>query len=142
MSIRPAEPSDMEALAALLRQAHAREAARAIRVDEPKARHLLMHHIVHRQTFSWVSEGVGGALFGELTQPWYSREYVASDLFFYAQDASGLPLLRAFIDWSRRMGAVAMMLSQTSGIKIERTSRLYRRLGFERIGHVHTMRLK
>lgn len=135
--IRPATPADMDALVELLQEGHQREVLRDIPVDVSKARYTLMQYITRRSCFAYVSDDVDGALFGDVQQAWYSRAFVASDLFFYARDGSGIRLLHDFCQWAIQMGAWAIQMESTSGIEPERVSKLFEKFSFQRVGAVH-----
>lgn len=137
MTVRPAVSEDLDALGALLHEGHQREVLRDIPVDVGKARYMLMQYIVRRSCFAYVSDDVNGALFGDVQQAWYSRALVASDLFFYARDGSGIRLLHDFCQWAIQMGAQAIQMESTSGIEPERVSKLFEKFGLQRVGAVH-----
>jgi GNAT superfamily N-acetyltransferase len=140
--IRPAIPEDLDALGDLLLEAHSKEFSRSISLDESRMRYALMQYIVHQRKFSFVSNDVGGGLFGEVERGWNSRELMASDLFFYARDGSGVSLLRAFIKWARRSGASRIVITTTSGMDDERVSRFLEKMGLTKVGAVHMQVLK
>jgi len=56
-----------------------------------------------------------GFIAGCITQTVISAEPVAFELGWYAEDRSGLALLRAFEDWAREQGAVLIKLSCNGG---------------------------
>ena len=82
---------------------------------------------------------IEGVLIGVTHQLWYSRKKQATDLFFYVTVEGigwGAKLMRRFISWAKdNRGVKEIMLGTTSGIgDIERTKKLYERMGAVRIG--------
>lgn len=83
-----------------------------------------------------------GVILGTAQQLWFSRKRQAVDLMFTAETPrDGIRLLRAFVDWAWKVpGVVEVCGAQSSGIEVERTAKVYERLGFERTGGVFSMR--
>lgn len=82
-----------------------------------------------------------GVIVGIAQQYWFSRQRQAVDLMFTAEHpGDGLLLLRRFVEWGWSVpGVVEVSGAQTSGIEVERTARLYERVGFQRVGSVFSM---
>lgn len=85
---------------------------------------------------------ITGVILGIAQQYWFSRKRQAVDLMFTAETAGdGIQLARAFIEWAWRVpNVVEVALAQSSGLDIERTGKLYQRLGLEHSGGVYSMR--
>lgn len=80
-----------------------------------------------------------GGFWGILTnQPW-SEAKLAQDVMIFVSSGYrgnlGLSLIRDWINWSKEMGAVEVLLSTASGIDTERFISLAEHLGFSRAGH-------
>ena len=93
----------------------------------------------HFVVIAEVDGKIEGALIGVTHQLWYSRRKQASDLFFYVTENGkgvGANLMRRFISWAKNNpGVKEIMLGTTSGIgDMERTKKLYQRMGAVRIG--------
>jgi hypothetical protein len=82
-----------------------------------------------------------GVIVGLAQQYWFSRQRQVVDLMFTAErPGDGLALMRRFIAWGWSVsGVVEVAASQSSGIEIERTAKLYEHLGFTRVGGVFSM---
>ncbi len=71
----------------------------------------------------------------------YSKARMASDIIIYSERAGdGVRMTRHFIDWAWKIpNVVEVTLSQSSGINIERTGKIYARLGLQKAGEIWTM---
>ena len=57
----------------------------------------------------------GGFIAGCIREPIISRDRVANELGWYAEDRSGLRVLRSFEAWARERGAMLVQLSCNGG---------------------------
>lgn len=92
----------------------------------------------------FVSERSGritGVILGIAQQLWFSRQRQACDLMFTAEHpGDGMALLRRFVEWGWSVpGVVEVVGSQSSGIDVDRTAKLYQRVGFSTVGGVYSM---
>jgi hypothetical protein len=92
----------------------------------------------------FVSERGGrlsGVILGVAQQYWFSRQRQAVDLMFTSEHpGDGLRLLRKFVDWAWAVpGVVEVTMAQSSGIEVERTGRVFERVGFHQVGGVYSM---
>ncbi len=94
--------------------------------------------------FAMVAERDGevtGILMAVADQLWFSKARFVSDLVFYVEDGrSGLPLLRAMVEWAWTMPKVIeITCAQSSMIRADKLDALYRRCGFENRGGIWTL---
>lgn len=84
---------------------------------------------------------LSGVIVGVAQQYWFSRKRQAVDLMFTSEHpGDGLRLLHKFVDWAWAVpGVVEVTMSQSSGIEVERTGRLFEREGFRHVGGVYSM---
>lgn len=82
---------------------------------------------------------ITGTVIGVAQEWWWCRKRVASDLLLYAErPGDGIALLRAFMDWAWKVpGVIHVMCSQSSGIEVMRTARIYERAGLKMIGGMY-----
>lgn len=136
-------PADENEVADLLRAGHTESRYRDRPYDEARALAVLRIFLANPSTFARGALDADGRIVGvmlaELSQPlWWSSERVANMVVLYvrpeARGGAGLRLLRSFKDWARGSRADRAVLGITSGIGIERTNRLFERLGFSQTG--------
>jgi hypothetical protein len=80
-----------------------------------------------------------GAFYGKVQQAFFSDEWVASDMGWWVGQgsrfsAAAILLLADFEDWARSMGARKVMVGQSTGVDILRTTKLYNHCGYRIIG--------
>lgn len=76
----------------------------------------------------------------------FSEETLAEDLFFYVVPSSrqlrvSTGLVAAYLEWAKERNVRRVQLSNSMGVKVEQFSKLATRLGFEKVGTVHQMKL-
>ena len=84
---------------------------------------------------------ITGFMLGVVDTLWWSRDRYASDLIFYSERAGdGLRILRRFIEWANSVPRVVeITCAQSSGINVERSSLIYERAGFTKVGGLWCM---
>jgi len=140
--IRKAEFKDVSAIMEVAKEMHQKSLSISVPVDSKLLRNNLQVCILSAEHFVLVVELEGkieGALIGVTHQLWYSKKKQATDLFFYVTDRGtgwGAKMMRRFISWAKdNPGVREIMLGTTSGIgDVERTKKLYERMGATRIG--------
>lgn len=141
MSIRLANPSDLDALYALSKDGLSKSVYSNIEPNEIEARQILAGLIVSGS--AWVTENVDGALVACLQSLWFNNSVlIASDLFFYVQDSAvsdGVKLVKEYKKWGKE-NADKVSLSITFGGDISRTEKFYELIGFEKIGGSYLLR--
>ncbi len=89
-----------------------------------------------------VSEEAGkliGGFVGYAMPHWFSDDVMAGDfaLFIHPDHRGGLvaiKLIKHFVEWAKGKNAILIQLGISTGVNLEKTSRLYERLGFEKMG--------
>lgn len=81
-------------------------------------------------------EEIIGAMLAMITPQWFSDELVANELtvFVAPQHRGGMAavrLIRAYIEWAKSKGAKDIQLGVSTGVKVEETAALYRKLGLK-----------
>ncbi len=140
--IRKAENKDISGIMELVKEAHSSSISRFVKLDPKTVRTNVQVCILSAEHFVVVAELDGkieGAMIGVTHQLWYSKKKQATDLFFYVTEEGigvGANLMRRFISWAKdNPGVKEIMLGTTSGIgDVERTKKLYERMGAMRIG--------
>lgn len=144
--IRAATLTDMDALLALGRQMHAEGDFRRHALDEAKVRKTFQRLMAsHFLAVNDGPEGIDGGLAGAISEFWFSRELVASDLAFFVRpnrrgSIAAVRLVQSFVAWAKDRGAAEVSISQSSGVRIEETSRLLTGMGFIYVGGVYKWR--
>jgi GNAT superfamily N-acetyltransferase len=82
---------------------------------------------------------VVGAALGFCLPAWWSEDLEAGELaVFMRPDCRGgrevVRLVQALEAWAREQGATVLTLGVSTGVALERTGRLYERLGFHHMG--------
>ncbi len=116
--IRRADAADLPRIIELGRKNH--EAVNASPYDPDAARAFVAHVIEAGAVF--LSDG---GMIGGLVSPFWAAplDLQAWEMFWFAEDGSGLALLAAFRDWAHAQGAVVRFTTK-------RESRAFERLGF------------
>jgi hypothetical protein len=111
---RFATMSDVPALVELARREHgASPWAGGMLFDSAVATETAMGFIRHIGKTLVVGER--SYLAGFLQPLGFSRDMIAVEFAWYAEDGQGLQLLRFFEDWARQMGAVGVVVSEQAG---------------------------
>lgn len=135
--IRVAIPSDVDRLLELAQIEHAASRFK----DKPFDR--LVSTINLEQAISGMLSRVfispGGFIAGMLQPYLFNRYFIAYELCWFAQDGSGMRLLKAFAEWARKMRAVELVVSNYAAIKDEsQFTRVMQRAGFSALGTSYT----
>jgi hypothetical protein len=71
---------------------------------------------------------------------WFSKKRAASDIVTYAESPrDGLRMIRKFIRWAWAIpNVIEVTMAQSSGIDIERSGKIYERMGLVRVGAIYT----
>jgi len=93
--------------------------------------------------FAMVAERKGqivGFMLGCAQPLWFSKKRSATDIVTYSEHpGDGLKLIRAFVDWAwSAPNVIEITMAQSSGIDVDRTVKLYERVGLERVGNIFT----
>ncbi len=83
---------------------------------------------------------ITGFMMGAAVPLWFSRKRSASDIITYAESVGdGYRMIKRFVNWAWSVPQVVeITLAQSSGIDIERTGKLYERVGLMRVGSIFT----
>jgi hypothetical protein len=84
----------------------------------------------------------GGFIVGMVQPCLFNRYLTAYELAWYAEDGSGIELLRELIKWSKAMKVVELVLHNYAGyVPDERFTRVSKRIGFEKLGAAYALNL-
>ncbi|MNO20209.1 hypothetical protein D3C76_99580 [compost metagenome] len=91
-----------------------------------------------------VNGQVVGAFAGGVSEQWFSDDLLAYEYSIFIEPSKrhgviALKLVLAFQAWAKAKGAKEIHMGITTGISVEGTSRLYRRLGFTYVGPLFKM---
>lgn len=80
-----------------------------------------------------------GFLYGVKTVPPFTDDAIAADLYFvvkptYRGSVAAISLIANFRSWAVSVGAKKLMLSQSTGIEVDKTRKLYEHLGMKIVG--------
>lgn len=80
-----------------------------------------------------------GMLVGYIAEHTFGRDKVAQDFINFVLPErrgimAGKAMIHMFEDWAKRKGVAEVYLGITTGVEVERTAKLYERLGYERAG--------
>lgn len=88
-----------------------------------------------------IANEVHGCFWGCLTNmPWSSAKYAQDICFFMDREhrGHGWKLIREWVSWAKARGAVEVCLSSASGIETDRAYRLFKNLGFTKMGEAYS----
>jgi len=134
---------------ALAREMHAESAShRFMRLNEQKLVEQFRRASISEDAYFSLAVRDGavlGGLLGVIYDQYFSDERAATELaWFMSKSARGssaaVRLLHHFEEWASARGARAVLLGQSTGVDIDRTTRLYGKLGYMTVG-VNTMRV-
>jgi GNAT superfamily N-acetyltransferase len=87
-----------------------------------------------------------GVLMGFMAPSWFGHDQIAADVIFYIRPEHRGRCLRQvkqivheYRDWALQLGAKRIQLATSTHYDIDKTARLYEKLGFPRSGTSHTM---
>ncbi|WPE28059.1 hypothetical protein PshuTeo1_37940 [Pseudomonas hunanensis] len=91
-----------------------------------------------------VNGEVVGGFAGAVTEQWFSDDLLAYEYSIFIEPSKrqgliALKLVLAFQAWAKAKGAKEIHMGITTGISVEGTSRLYRKLGFTYVGPLFKM---
>lgn len=142
MFVRLALESDVETYVDLARQAVA-ESARHVGFSDERVRHTFTSYIKQanptifvvedrRKLIGFLNATISGYTFAD-------GHYTTQEVLFVVPEKRGTRaaalLLREFVQWSDRMGALENTGGNDNGLFTEQTSRLLSKFGFEHVGH-------
>lgn len=153
MKIRFAVPEDKEALIELALEnqseiAHANISVNRQRVDEALNALFVMNQGTHVLMVAETIEGkLAAGLMGCVERYYYSDELQAQLIQWYLRPAyrgtSIAPrLVKAFVQWAKSRGVSEVFMGISSGIHIQQTDRMMRKLGFTHVGGNYAVNLK
>jgi GNAT superfamily N-acetyltransferase len=151
MIIRPIRDDDTDALINMGARMHAEGAYAFLPYDRDKVRRFIGSFLQDTETRCGIvaeqDAHLVGMLAGYLNQYYFCDERVACDsvLFVEPNQRSGtaaVRLVRAFRAWAIERGAAELGLGISSNVHVERTGRLYERLGLTHVGGIYKQRLK
>lgn len=153
MKIRFAVPEDKDALVALALEnqseiVHGNISVNSKRVDEALNGLFMLNQGTHILMVAETLEGkLAGALMGCVERYYYSDELQAQLIQWYLRPAyrgtSIAPrLVKAFVEWAKSRGASEVFMGISSGIHVQQTDRMMRKMGFTHLGGNYAVNLK
>ena len=141
--IRAATHADLPALLELGARMHA-ESPRFSRIafSAAKLHQTLSSVLASRHGFLWVAER-GGTLAGVMVacafEHWCSEDLMATEMaLFVEQEHRGTliaaKLISQYLAWAEGLGAKIITAGVSTGVHVEKTTRLYEALGMKRFG--------
>jgi GNAT superfamily N-acetyltransferase len=153
MKIRFALESDSAALVELALENRAEIAHNNFEVDHKRVADTLkglftLNQGTHVLFVAETSQGVlAGGLLACVQRYYYSHEMQAQLIQWFLRPqyrgTSIAPrLVKAFVEWAKSRGASEVVMGVTSGIHVDATDRMMRRLGFTHLGGTYAVNLK
>ena len=141
--IRKATLADLPGMRACAERCHAKSVYADVPPDIAAFAHTIGQCISNAFGFAMVATHDGeitGIMLGGALPLWFSRKRYATDIITYAETpGDGFRMIKAFMKWAWSMPSVIeITLAQSSGMDVERTGRLYERLGLQRVGALFT----
>lgn len=143
--IRNASLADLGTLLVLAEQMHAespRFSVRRFSVD--KTAELFRRLIERDDGLVLVAERDGeliGAFVGYTTEDWFGPDIVAGDFGLYVAPrhrggAHAALLIQGYVEWARSRGVAHPEIGISTGVHVEKTTRLYEAQGFVTVGPI------
>lgn len=142
-NIRYARPTDVPALVELGRRMHVESPRFARLAFDPERLASVASNLIPNKDCCVLVGDAGGVLIGLFVgfvmQHFFSTASYATDLALYVtpEERGGtlaVRFLRRFEDWARTTGAAEIVPGISTEVEVERTARLYERLGYKRSG--------
>lgn len=91
------------------------------------------------------ADGIDGMFAGHIGEFWFSRETCASDIVFFVRPTrrgglAAVRMIQEFVAWARVRRAAEVSISQSSGVRLEETQRLFTGMGFTYVGGIYKWR--
>lgn len=138
--IREARHEDVETLLALAREMHAESPRYSVLAfSDDKVRGLFRRLIDSPDGLLLVAdhgERIVGGLAAAILPHWFSDDLFASDLGVFLLPGcrggmTAVRLVKAYIEWAKFRGALTIQLGISTGVQVDETAALYRRLGLK-----------
>lgn len=83
---------------------------------------------------------ITGVMLGAAMPLFFSKKRAATDFVTYAESpGDGFRMIRQFVKWAWSIpNVIEITLAQSSGVDVERTGKLYARVGLQRVGSIFT----
>lgn len=149
MQIRQMNDDDLDDLIAMGWDMHQESWYRNLNFDPPKLRLLYESIKAYPARFcAFVAEegdNKVGMFVGAIAEFYFGTDKLASDLLlFVAKEHRGSTaaprLIKAYLAWAKENDARSINLGISTSINVDRTARLYEKLGFKLDGHLFRMR--
>lgn len=143
MTVRRAVSTDIPRLLQLAQVEHERSRFRGARFDRAHCERGFAAAIGGMASVVLVSESGLGLIAGMVQGNLFNRFCTAYELLWYAEDGSGMELLRGLTDWARRMRAVELVVHDYAQINdAHQLSRVMARNGFSTLGTTYVKSLE
>jgi len=142
--IRVATLDDVDRISELGESLHSESSYSYLPYDIQKVRHLMAGLIGGGYGIVFVAEKDGeiiGGIAGGIAEFWFCNESHGFDYSFFVHPehrggSAAFRLLVAFESWCKRMGCKHIDIGITTGIHVEKTTRFYEKMGFEKSGQL------
>lgn len=153
MKIRLAVPQDQAALIDLAKQNQAETVFGDISVNSLRVNETLnaLFHLNHGKYVLIVAENAEGklvaGLLGCVERYYFSDELQAQLVQWYLLPSVrgtsiALRLVKAFVEWAKSRGASEVFMGITSGIHVQQTDSMMKKMGFTHLGGNYAVKLK
>lgn len=140
MTVRRATVADIPALVEMARQEHANSRMAALPFDEVKVQHSFGEFITGMTTTVIIS--AGGFIMGMVQPILFNRFWNAYEMAWFANDGSGMALLKAFAKWAKDMRAFDLIVHNYAGIvSADKFTRVMQRMGYQALGGAYSKQL-
>lgn len=135
MIVRPAKPSDADAIVALGVESVSRDPL-PVTIDRGAMRETFLSLVGKPMHFAWVAEvdGKVEAAVVACSQPgfWFTRHQASVLLFYTRVKGAGMPLLRRFADWVKGRPVIKLAVFELEPGVDPRILKALKRMGFAR----------
>lgn len=142
MLIRKATVEDLDEILTLCKTMHKESSYSGIEPNKEKTQSFIQNEIDDRDSLFLVllyKEVIVGIFLGKIVSYFFSNDLQAMDYLLYIQkekrgSIGALKLLKSYICWAKEQKVKEIVLSSTTGINLDRTEGIYRKLGFHKAG--------
>ena len=142
MLVRKATIEDLGEILTLCKTMHEESSYSKIEPDKEKT-HLFIEQEINNGDSHFLvllnEEIIVGIFLGKVVSYFFSNDLQAMDYLLYIKKENrgtigALKLLKSYIQWAKEQGVKEIVLSSTTGVNLDRTEGIYRKLGFHKVG--------
>lgn len=139
---RKANESDIQEISLILKEMHKEGIYSKINPSEYKIKNFLLNKIRDKNSLVLIlisDNKIIGLFIAEIQEYFFSTEKISMDIIFFILKSKrkafgAIKLLQNYFNWAESYNVKEICLSTTNGVEVEKIEKMYRKLGFNRVG--------